>query len=66
MNMRDAGEASSFNLPVRYVAKYSKEGTTQLVKEVNALVVADTSNNKVLNTWTTGPASNPHGMDIAT
>jgi DNA-binding beta-propeller fold protein YncE len=36
----------------------------QVVKEVNALVVIDPSNNKVLDSWTTAQATNPHGMAL--
>ena len=36
----------------------------QVVKEINALVVVDPSNNKILDSWTTAPATNPHGMAL--
>ena len=36
----------------------------QVVKGGNKLVVIDASNNKVLDTWTTAPATNPHGMAL--
>jgi DNA-binding beta-propeller fold protein YncE len=36
----------------------------QVVKEANTLAVIDPSNNKVLESWTTAPATNPHGMAL--
>jgi len=36
----------------------------QVIKENNTLVVIDPSNNKVLESWTTSPAINPHGMAL--
>src|SRR5580765_5844791 len=36
----------------------------QVVKGANALMAIDPSNNKVLETWSTAPATNPHGMAL--
>lgn len=36
----------------------------QVVKGNNTLVVIDPLNNKVLQSWTTAPATNPHGMAL--
>lgn len=36
----------------------------QVVKGNNTLVVIDTTNNKPLQTWSTAPATNPHGMAL--
>jgi hypothetical protein len=36
----------------------------QVIKEANTVVVLDLSNNKVFETWSTEPATNPHGMAL--
>jgi DNA-binding beta-propeller fold protein YncE len=36
----------------------------QVVKDANALVVLDPSENKILETWSTSPATSPHGMAL--
>jgi hypothetical protein len=36
----------------------------QVVMDANAVVLIDPSNNKVLETWSSAPATNPHGMAL--
>jgi DNA-binding beta-propeller fold protein YncE len=36
----------------------------QVVKDANALSVVDVGSNKIVATWSTAPATNPHGMSL--